>query len=251
MGYENAKGARRVLVQKMPSETSYLSAIPLFSRLLPDELVVVARRLRQQSFEAGALIFEQGEQGDAMYIIRSGRVRIYSRGEAGGELTLHNYGSGDFFGEFSLIDGGPRSASAQAMGPTEALVLRNQDLITILREFPEIAISLLRGLVTRLRRTTEYAEDLAFLSVNGRVASRLLDLMDRHGVQEDDGVRIGVPVNAPQLAGLAVAPPEIVQRILDFYALGGILAWDGGYLMVRDPASLRERVEMYRRQKTV
>jgi CRP/FNR family transcriptional regulator/CRP/FNR family cyclic AMP-dependent transcriptional regulator len=233
----------------MLSEASYLAPITLFSELSSDELSVVADRLKPQSFEAGALIFKQGERGDAMFIIRSGRVKIYSHGEGSQELTLSVYGKGEFFGEFSLIDGEPRSASAQAVEQTEALVLRYQDLIAILSEYPQIAISLMRGLVSRLRRTTEYAEDLAFLGVNGRVSSRLLELMERHGVQSEAGVEIGVPVTVPQLAGLAVAPPEIVQRILDFYELGGILARAGDRVTVRDPVTLRERVALYRRKQ--
>ncbi len=233
----------------MPSKTSYLSATTLFSKLSSDELTVIANRLKRKSFAAGELIFEQGHRGDAMFIIQSGRVRIYSQGEVGKELTLNVYGEGDFFGEFSLIDGEPRSASAEAIERTESLVLRNQDLIDILSHHPQIAVSLMRGLVARLRYTTEYAEDLAFLSVNGRVANRLLELMQRHGEPGDGGVKIGVPVTVPQLSRLAVAPPEIVQRILDFYELGGILMRDGDWLTVRDPVTLRERVDMYRRKQ--
>jgi CRP/FNR family cyclic AMP-dependent transcriptional regulator len=233
----------------MPSETAYLSPITLFSELSPDELSVIAGRLKQRSFRADEVIFKQGEPGDAMYIIRLGRVRIYSRDESGKELTLNVYQEGEFFGEFSLIDGEPRSASAEAVEPTEALVLRNRDLIAILSDHPEIAVSLMRGLVSRLRYTTEYAEDLAFLSVNGRVASRLLELMEKYGEPSDAGIEIGVPVTIPQLAGLSVAPPEIVQRILDFYELGGILVHDGDQLTVRDPATLRKRVAMHRRKQ--
>ena len=233
----------------MASDTSYLSQITLFSKLSPAELGVIGSRLNPQSFEAGELIFKQGDRGDAMFIIRSGRVRIYNQGEGDKELTLNFYDQGEFFGEFSLIDGEPRSASAEAIDRTEALVLRSQDLIAILNEHPEIAVSLMRGLVFRLRYTPEYAEDLAFLSVNGRVASRLLELMDRYGEPSDTGIEIGVPVTVPQLAGRAVAPPEIVQRILDFFELGGILARDGDCVAVRDPDALRERVGMYRRKQ--
>jgi CRP-like cAMP-binding protein len=233
----------------MSTDTSYLSPITLFSRLSPDELAMVAKRLKRRVFEAGESIFEQGERGDAMFIIRAGRVRIYSAGEGGTELTLNVYGGGDFFGEFSLIDGEPRSASAEAIEKTESLVLQHKDLIAILSDHPQIAISLMRGLVSRLRYTTEYAEDLAFLSVNGRVASRLLELMQRHGVQSEAGMEISVPVSIPQLSGLAAAPPEIVQRILDFYELGGILSWEGERVTVRDPATLEERVDMYRRKQ--
>jgi CRP/FNR family cyclic AMP-dependent transcriptional regulator len=233
----------------MSFEASYLSSITLFSKLAPDELRVVARRLQRQSFASGAVIFKQGEPGDAMYIIQSGRVRIYAESEGKKQLTLNVYGEGDFFGEFSIIDGEPRSASAEAVEVTEALILRHQDLIAILSEHPAISISLMRGLVSRLRYTTEYAEDLAFLSVNGRVASRLLELMERHGIQREGGIAIGVPVSVPVLAGMTVAPPEIVQRILDFYELGGILSRAGDHVTVRDPSILRERVEMYRNKQ--
>jgi CRP/FNR family cyclic AMP-dependent transcriptional regulator len=234
----------------MSSETSYLTRITLFSQLSRDELAVIAEQLKQKAFVAGSIIFSQGERGDSMFIIRSGRVRIYSQDRGGKELTLNVYEKGEFFGEFSIIDGEPRSANAQAVEPTELLVLRNQDLITILYDHPEIAISLMRGLVSRLRYTTESAEDLAFLSVNGRVSSHLLDLMDRHGVLGEAGIEIGVPVTVPQLAGLAVVPPEIVQRILDFYELGGILArHDVDRVTILDPTTLRNRVSMYRRKQ--
>ncbi len=232
----------------MASEISYLSPITLFSKLTPDELRLIAGRLHSRSFGSGEIIFRQGERGDAMFIIRVGRVKIYSVGDGGKELTLNVYGEGDFFGEFSLIDGEPRSASAAAIELTEALILRHEDLIAILSEHPDIAVSLMRGLVSRLRYTTEYAEDLAFLSVNGRVASRLLEFMERHGTPVSSGIRIGVPLTVPQLAGLAVAPPEIVQRILSFYELGGVLSRQDDYVTVHDPITLRERVEMYRRK---
>jgi CRP-like cAMP-binding protein len=232
----------------MASEISYLSPITLFSKLTPGELKLIAGRLQSRSFESGEIIFEQGERGDAMFIIRLGRVKIYSAGDGGKELTLNVYGEGDFFGEFSLIDGEPRSASAAAIELTEVLILRHEDLIAILSEHPDIAVSLMRGLVSRLRYTTGYAEDLAFLSVNGRVASRLLEFMDRHGTPVASGVRIGVPLTVPQLAGLAVAPPEIVQRVLSFYELGGVLSRQGDNVIVHDPITLRERVEMYRRR---
>jgi len=233
----------------MSSSASYLTPIPLFSKLSADELALIAGRLKRQSFPRGEVIFKQGERGDAMFIIRSGRVRIYSQDEGGHELTLNVYEGGDFFGEFSIIDGEPRSASAEAVEATEAMVLRSQDLTAILGDHPNIAVSLMRGLVSRLRYTTEYAEDLAFLSVNGRVASRLLELMERHGVPGELGVEIGIPISVPGLAGLTVAPPEIVQRILDFYELGGVLARYGERLTIRDPSVLRERVEMYRRKQ--
>jgi CRP/FNR family cyclic AMP-dependent transcriptional regulator len=233
----------------MPFETAYLSSITLFSKLTEDELRVVAGRLKDQSFAVGEVIFKQGEPGDAMFIIQSGRVRIYAEREGEKQLTLNVYGEGDFFGEFSIIDGEPRSASAEAVESTDLLVLRHHDLIAILGEHPDISISLMRGLVSRLRYTTEYAEDLAFLSVNGRVASRLLELMDRHGSRGEAGIVIGVPVSVPVLAGMTVAPPEIVQRILDFYELGGILSHEGDHVIVHDPSTLRKRVEMYRNKQ--
>ena len=136
----------------MSSEISYLSRITLFSKLSSDELTLIAGRLKKQSFGANEGILLHGERGDAMYIIRSGRVRIYIQDAGGKELTLNVYGEGEFFGEFSLIDGEPRSASAEAIEPTEALALHHRDLIAILSGHPEIAVSLMRGLVSRLRR---------------------------------------------------------------------------------------------------
>lgn len=235
-------------IEKMES---YLKAVPLFASLSPPELEAVAEHMRQCHWDTGEIIFRQGDAGDAMYIIKDGRVKIFST-EGESEITYTIYESGDYFGEFSLIDGEARSASAATLTKTEAMVLDSSNLLRLLTEHPEISLSIMKGIVKRIRHTTEYAEELAFLDVYGRVTVRLLDLAERYGHRDEEGkIEIEVPVNLTQLASLASTNVDIVRRILDFYATGKLIRIDKERVTILKEDILRQRLASHRKRKLV
>jgi CRP-like cAMP-binding protein len=130
-----------------------LAAIPLFSQLSPAAVEVLSRLMVEVTFRAGDTIFLEHEPGTALYIVRSGAVRIWTRDADANEVTLTELAPGAFFGEMSVLDGGKRSASASARTDCRLLCLRSADFETCLLEHPQAALEVIRGLGTRLRQT--------------------------------------------------------------------------------------------------
>lgn len=117
-------------------------------------------RMRRETYPVGGIIFEKEAPGDALFFIQAGRVRIFTRDPLGHELTLRTYGPGDVFGEFAVLDGKPRSASAQAEDALEVLRLGRDDFLRFLDEHPLAGLAMMRGLVERVRYTTDYLQQV-------------------------------------------------------------------------------------------
>jgi CRP/FNR family cyclic AMP-dependent transcriptional regulator len=191
-----------------------LRQVPLFARLAPAELRVLDASLSSRSFARGAMIFHQGSEGDVLYMIVRGQVRIFTNSLLGQELSMKVFRSGEFFGELALLDGHPRSASAQAMVATETLTLHRDAFRRAISAAPEIAVSVLEELSARLRRTNIYVEHLTSQSAPQRVVRTLLDLADQHGVGEQGATRIDLHLTQDDLASLAGTTRETVNRVL-------------------------------------
>jgi len=123
------------------------------------DLEALVNRMKGQSFPQGAVLFQADDPGDTMYIIQSGRIRIFMHDTAGNEITLTHYGESEVFGELSPIDSKPRSASASAAEALEVMALNRNDFLNFLEERPQIGIAMMRSLSQRLRNTTTYLEE--------------------------------------------------------------------------------------------
>src|SRR5690554_4499501 len=152
--------------------------VSLFRTLDEAHVQRLSKHLRERRYRKGELIFDQGDPGDCLYVIVSGRVRIYLTSPDGREATIRILESGTSFGELAVLDRAPRAASAATLDDTVTLVLLRDDFMQILRDsFPLVQHVL--GLLTEMvRYNTSYAERLAFLSVPGRVAALLAQLAD-------------------------------------------------------------------------
>lgn len=144
----------------------------LFKEVAPADLEALVERMKVQSFPEGAVLFKAGDVGDAMYIIRSGRIRIFMHDAAQNEITLTHYGQNEIFGELSPIDQRPRSASAAAAEPLEVLVLSREDFLSFLNERPQIGLAMMRSLAQRLRNTTTYLEEFKHAQFEPAAASK-------------------------------------------------------------------------------
>jgi CRP/FNR family cyclic AMP-dependent transcriptional regulator len=221
---------------------SLLRKLALFSGLSDSELEALADRLGKRTFGRGVIIFHKDSPGDTMYIIESGMVRIFILSESGQELSVRVYGTGEVFGELSMLDGLPRSAGAIAMEETQVLTLQREDFLELLEAYPRLAKGIVATLSARVRYTTQYAESLAFLDVGGRVAKRLLELADQRGVQTPEGTEISLQLTQSDLASLVGATREIVNRVLGAFRRQGLIAMDGQRILVRDRRGLKSRV---------
>jgi len=223
------------------SRVSMLRKVSLFAGLSDQELEVLADSLGKRTFGKGMIIFHKGSPGQTLYIIESGKVRIFIISESGQEISVNIYGAGDVFGELALLDGLPRSAGAMAMEKTVTLTLHRDDFLRHLEDYPRMAKSIMEVLSTRLRYTTTYAESLSFLNVYGRVAAKLLELADRYGVQKD-GVEIDLRLTQAELATWVVATRESVNKVLGTFRDQGVIKVEAQRITILDRRELERRI---------
>lgn len=228
-----------------------LQQIPLFSGLSPDELEPLAEVAYVRTYAKGELVCEKGKEGKALYIVRSGKVRIFTTDSEGHEVALNICGHGDFIGELSLLDGLPHSASAAALEPSDILVLERQEFMTQLKARPRVALRVLSAISMRLRGTTERAERMAFLNVYGRLALQLLELAEQHGRPVAQGREIDLDLTPADLASLAGVDPQGLERVLQFYSEAGLVEVNWPRIIVRDEKGLRQRLTWHRRKRLV
>jgi CRP/FNR family transcriptional regulator/CRP/FNR family cyclic AMP-dependent transcriptional regulator len=223
------------------SRVILLRNVPFFAGLSDQELQVLAESLGKRTFGKGMIIFHKGSPGQTLYIIESGKVRIFILSESGQEISVNIYGPGDVFGELALLDGLPRSAGAVAMEKTVTFTLRRDDFLRHLEACPRMARSIMEVLSTRVRYTTDYAESLAFLDVYGRVAAKLLELADRYGVRKE-GIEIELRLTQAELASWVGTSRESVNKVLGTFRDYGLIEVEGQRITILDRPGLKRRI---------
>ncbi len=198
--------------------------------VLPESLRLLAQRGELKRYRKGHRLIEEGEYGQTIFIILSGRVRVFSSGERDREITYGTYGAGEYIGEISL-DGGPRSASVVTIEPCECAVVTRQTLTQHIAEHPEFAFDLLAKVIRRARAATLSAKQLALNDVYGR----LVLLLNSLAVPQDDGTRvISERMTHQEMANRLGCSREMVSRLMKDLENGGYLvATDGSYSVVR------------------
>jgi CRP/FNR family cyclic AMP-dependent transcriptional regulator len=224
------------------SRAGPFSDVPLFANLDEESLRELEQAVRPRSFRAGEIIFHRDDPGQMLYVIKQGKVRIYITSPDGQEVTLAVFGPGDYFGEMAILDGRPRSASAIALDAVETLALQRGDFIAAVNRHPRIAIQVMSALSMRLRHTDAMIEDLLFLDVHGRVAKKLLDLADLHGVRTSEGVRIEMKLTQTDLAALVGASRESVNKVIGYFVDKRFISSEKRKITVLRLADLRRRV---------
>jgi len=222
----------------------FFKQIPLFAGVTDTELASLAKDFVLHRFRQGQTIFHQGDAGQVLYLIQSGRVRIFVHGDEGQETSVIIYGPGDIFGELAVIDEMPRSASVAAMEDTVVLTLGRDLFREHMRREPQLALNFMRSLSVRLRKSTQQMGSLTFLDVPGRLARKLLELAQDYGVAESDGVRINTALTQTDLASLIGATRESINKALGAFRRRGLVVTRQGYIVIVDPDALREEVRV-------
>jgi len=189
----------------------------------------------------GRTLFNEGDPGDRLYVVTEGKIKLGRTAADGRENLLAILGPGEMFGELSLFDPGPRTATATAVTDTTVLGLGHDELEPWLTGRPEVAAQLLGALAQRLRRTNEAMADLVFSDVPGRVAKALLDLARRFGVQSEDGLHVTHDLTQEELAQLVGASRETVNKALADFASRGFLRLEARAVVILDIERLSRR----------
>lgn len=220
-------------------KTGYLKKVPLFSEISGPDLRRIEKIGTIRRFRPDERIFAEDTAGDRLYVVLSGRVKIFSSfGKR--NKTLAYLEKGEFFGEMSLLDRELRSASSVALEECELLVISKQDFRALIERFPRISLQIMKTLSQRLRQADREIESLAFGHVLGRVAAALLELSEKYGEKTPSGLRIRMPLNHRDIADIAGTGREMVSRILNRFRRLQCISYGPTYLTITNAAKLKE-----------
>ncbi len=214
-----------------------LHRVPLLARLTSEDVRTLAARGRLRRFKDGDTIVREGEAGESLFVILEGNARIVVSSATGEEATVAHLGPGECIGEFAVLDGLPRSATAVATAPTSAICVTRDDFREWLTERPEAAFALLEEMSLRLRRANQGLADHLFLGLSQRLARRLVALAGTHGNQASgDGIR--VRITQAELASMLGVTRESVNKELQAFANRGWISTARGAVIIHDLEAL-------------
>ena len=210
--------------------TLLLRNVPLFAMLSENQLAVLTSVVSRRSFPRGTMIMAAGDETDSLYLVISGRLKVMMSDDEGREVILSMLGPDEYFGEMGLIDDNTRSASVISVEPCELLVLAKRDFRKCLSENFEMALTVMRGLVKRLREADRKIGSLALMDVYGRVARLLLEMSEMI-----DGQHVVTKKVAKQdIAKMIGASREMVSRVMKDLQTGGYIDVRGSLIYLRD-----------------
>jgi len=200
-----------------------LKQVPLFSDLTERELGLVAAMGRRQKFPAKNMVFQEGEPGDVLLVILSGRVKVLLSGKHGQEFILTILGPGNFFGEMAILEAAHRSATVMTVEPCEFLLLEQKDFVRLLKTQPLIAVKILKHLSQRLRKTNEQIRSLVMFDIYGRVGRCLLNLAETQGGMANGQFLVPNRPSFQELAKMVGCSRETLSRAMKALKENGCL----------------------------
>src|SRR4051794_822996 len=219
-----------------------LAHVPVFETLGLRELAQVAAVTVPRTFDAGHVIFREGDQSDTCYIVRSGHARAVREHGDGRTLTLAHFGPGDIFGELAMFDDERRSATIETLDPVDAIAVLGADMRRLLREHPAIAVKLVISLGRRLREANARIARQSFQTVQSRVAGVLGQLVAQAQAEGAGSTDVLVVVTQSDVAQLAGSSRESASRFLAVLERAGVVTQGRGRVIVHDPEALQRYV---------
>ena len=195
-------------------ERELLRTVPLFSELSEEALDSLSHLATRRRYPKDTVVFFENEEGDSLFMILEGRIKVTILGDDGREIILSMLAPGDLFGEMALLDNEPRSATAIAVEESELLLLQRGDFQTVITDNPGISAALIKVLSARLRRANHQISTLALLDVYGRVARVILDMAREEGRRLKDGRIAFRRATHQEIANRIGTTRETVTRML-------------------------------------
>lgn len=199
----------------------------IFSNLSEAELRELVPGSTVRPFPKGAVLVNEGDTTNSLYILLSGRVKAFVNDENGAELVLNTIGAGDYFGEL-VLDGGPRSASIMATEPCRVLILPHGDVDRMLEHNPAFARDLMHKLISRVRSLTSKVTDLALKDTYGRFAR----FLEENSIEQDGLRKIPERLTQHDIAARIGGSREMVSRIIKELVAGGYISIESKYISV-------------------
>lgn len=216
----------------------------LFSELDPPLLEKVNATANTRVYQKGETVFTRGEDGERLFAILRGRVKVSVFSEEGREVVLAVMKPGDFFGEIAFLDGAVRTADATAVEELEVVSVGRRDFFPILESNPPIYMKIIKVLCERLRQTNETIEDSIFLTVPARVAKTLLKLASNYGEDIDGRTRLNIKMSQQEMANLIGTSREVVNRHLRALQSDNVISMDHGHVVIEDHDALEDYAQV-------
>ena len=202
-----------------------LKGAPLFQNLSDENIANLVKICEKKSVGRNTKLFSQGDLGNVFYIIVSGSVKIFNESGDGKEKIITILKDGDSFGEFSILDGGTRSASAEALEDTLLLTISLNAFHLLLERDFSITFTIIQQLVSRLRKTNEQVMDLVFLDAKAQIYKTLLNVASQHGKRVGQIIDIQVPFAEKEIAKMAGISEEVTNIVLEDLISKGVLTY--------------------------
>jgi CRP-like cAMP-binding protein len=217
----------------------FIREIPLFAGLVDEQIQWLAVIVEKRKYSRGKVIFTEGEEATGLYVLHTGRVKIYKLSSEGKEQILHIFGPGEPFGEVAVFAGGQFPAYAEALEVSETLFFPRKKIVELLTKDPSMAMNMLAMLSKRLKYFTQLVENLSLKEVPQRLAAYLLVL----ATMKDKRDTVELDIAKGQLASLLGTIPETLSRILNKMTIQGYIEVEGRQIKLLDRQSL-ENISM-------
>ena len=206
-----------------------LQQVELFQGLSVDEMEALASSSSSRSFPKNTVVIHENDPADSLFIIESGKVKVYCSDKNGKEFIMNTQSEGDYFGELALLDDSSRSASVRTVEKSSFCIVFKDDFNRVLDDHPNIARKLIRNLAQRVRKLTADVKSLALQDVYGRVANVLTDLAEERG---DGTLFIPEKLTQQDIADRVGASREMVARILKDLTIGDYIRFEGRHIII-------------------
>lgn len=218
-----------------------LKRIPLFASLSAEGHQDLASMLKRKSLGKDEVLFRQGDEGAALYIILQGRIKI-SVSRRTDRVTLAVLGPGEFLGEMALLDGLPRSADAVAWEDSHLYVLSRKDFLSFLSRHGNAAHAILASLSRRLRKTDDQLAEMCFLNLSTRLAQKLVEMADLQSTADNDPSACRLKTSQRELGDILGVSRESINKELKYLRDQGIVSTERNFIVIHNLAALKKRM---------
>jgi CRP/FNR family cyclic AMP-dependent transcriptional regulator len=221
----------------------HLKRFNFFTCLSQSEMVEFSRNAMEKRFKKKEMIFIPGDQGDRVYLLKSGVVKISKYSKDGKEIILGMVNPGEIFGEMALVDKAPRENVAEALMDSYVCIVNRDLFMRYLQRNPEMSFQITKIIGLKFKKLGQKVEDLVFRNVFQRLAGLLINLVDAYGYDKQGRTYIYVKLTHYDIASLIGSTRETTTASLNEFKREGLITFDGRKLVVLDRDGLGRRAQ--------
>lgn len=234
---------KRGVESELKDRLDYIRHVPIFKALDEHELKLIADTVKERVYKKNSIIVSEGNHGDSMYIVKSGKVKIYKTDVSGREIILGIKGEHKMFGEVTLFTDVKYPATVKTIEDSEILILENAEVEKIVKSSPELALAIIKVLSDRLLKSQQRIKELVMDDVYMRTARELLSLSEKYGKENGNSTELDLGLTREEIASMIGTSRETVSRVLSRFGSEGSISIKGRKINIVDETKLRGWLE--------